>query len=130
MKRQFKLKAEIPATPEQVFRAWISSDEHSAMTGSPAKVDPRIGGVFTAWDGYITGKTLELEPHSRIVQAWRTGDFADSDPDSRLVIELEAVPNGTLLTLTHSEIPAEQVASYRTGWEEWYFAPMGEYFRQ
>jgi hypothetical protein len=28
---------------------------------------PRVGGKFTAWDGYIEGITLEMEPDKRIV---------------------------------------------------------------
>jgi activator of HSP90 ATPase len=130
MKNGYTLKAEFPAKPEQIFKAWLSSNGHSAMSGSPAKVEPRVGGNFSAWDGYITGKTLELRPYSRIVQAWRTSEFADSDPDSKLVIELEAAGDGTVLTLTHTEIPADQVESYRSGWSEWYFEPMKEYFKE
>lgn len=128
MKDKFTLKAELPAEPEKVFKAWLSSDGHSAMTGSPARVEPRVGGQFTAWDGYITGKTLELKPYSRIVQAWRTSEFQETDPDSRVEIELEAVKGGTRLTLTHSNIPPGQAESYKSGWEEWYFSPMQEYF--
>ena len=128
MKNGFSLKVEFPAKPEAVFKAWLSSEGHSAMTGSPARVEPRVGGAFTAWDGYITGKTLELKPYSRIVQSWRTSEFADSDPDSRLQIDLEADGAATRLTLTHSNIPAEQVESYKQGWEDSYFVPMREYF--
>jgi activator of HSP90 ATPase len=98
------------------------------MTGSPAKIDPRVGGKFSAWDGYITGTTLELKPHSRIVQAWRTSEFADGDPDSRVEVTLKAVHAGTKVTLTHSIIPEGQAESYESGWEEWYFAPMRDYF--
>lgn len=128
MKTRFSLTAKFAAAPEVVYRAWLSSKEHSKMTGSPAKVQARIGGRFAAWDGYITGKTLDLQPPSRIVQAWRTGEFAASDPDSRVEIALESIQGGTRLTLTHSEIPAGQAESYESGWEEWYFAPMREYF--
>lgn len=98
------------------------------MTGSAAKVQARVGGRFSAWDGYITGKTLELQAHTRIVQAWRTGEFAERDPDSRVEIVLENVEGGTTLILTHSGIPDGQAENYQTGWEEWYFAPMREYF--
>ena len=72
----------------------------------------------------------KLKPYSRIVQAWRTGEFAESDPDSRLEIRLEAVGEGTRLTLEHSNIPSGQAESYKAGWEEWYFAPMREYFKR
>lgn len=128
MKNSFSLKVEFSAKPEIVFKAWLSSDGHSAMTGSPARVEPRVGGTFTAWDGYITGKTIELKPYSRIVQSWRTSEFEESDSDSRLEIDLEAVGDGTRLTLTHSNMPEGQIESYRQGWEDSYFVPMRDYF--
>jgi uncharacterized protein YndB with AHSA1/START domain len=128
MKTKFTITTILPVDPEKVFRAWLSTDGHTAMTGSPAKVEPRVGGTFTAWDGYITGKTLELKPYSRILQAWRTSEFDDESPDSRLEIFLEAQKNGTKLTLTHSNIPDGQADSYEGGWEDNYFKPMKEYF--
>lgn len=128
MKTEFTISTILPATPEKVFRAWLSTDGHAAMTGSPAKIEPRVGGSFTAWDGYITGKTLELKPYTRIVQAWRTTEFPEKSPDSRLEIVLEPVEGGTKLTLTHSNIPEGQADSYEGGWDESYFQPMKEYF--
>jgi len=128
MKRKFSVSVELAATPEVIFRAWLSSEGHSGMTGSPAKVEPRVGGKFTAWDGYITGETLELKPYTRIVQSWRTSEFADPDPDSRIEVALQAVKAGSKLTLTHSAIPDGQAESYEAGWQEWYFAPMQAYF--
>jgi uncharacterized protein YndB with AHSA1/START domain len=128
MKTEFTITTILPASPEKVFKAWLSSDGHSAMTGSVAKVEPRVGGTFTAWDGYITGKTLELKPYSRIVQAWRTSEFPDESLDSRLEILLEAAKKGTKLTLIHSNIPDDQADSYESGWDDNYFKPMKEYF--
>jgi len=129
MKTEFTVSTNLPASPEKIFRAWLSSEGHSAMTGSTAKVEPRVGGKFTAWDGYITGKTLELKPYSRIVQAWRTSEFPDQSPDSRLEILLEAVKDGTKLTLIHSNIPDDQADSYEGGWDDNYFKPMKDYFK-
>lgn len=128
MKTKFTVSTTLPTDPEKVFRAWLSTEGHTAMTGSPAKVEPRVGGSFMAWDGYITGKTLELKPYTRIVQAWRTSEFSDGDPDSKIEILLEAVKGSTKLTLTHSNIPEGQADSYEGGWEESYFAPMRAYF--
>ena len=130
MADKFTLTTELAASPEKVYKAWLSSAGHSAMTGSPAEVEPRVGGAFSAWDGYITGTTLELKPFSKIVQAWRTSEFKDSDSDSRLEIDLEATKGGTRLTLVHSQIPPGQAESYKAGWDEWYFSPMTEYFEK
>ena len=130
MKNQFTISTFIPAPPEKVFRAWLSSEGHTGMTGSKAKVEPRVGGAFTAWDGYITGKTTTLKPYTRIVQAWRTSEFPADCVDSQIEIVLEAVEGGTKLTLTHTNIPAGQADSYESGWEESYFQPMREWFEQ
>jgi len=69
MKNGFKLSAVIPAQPADIYKAWLSTKGHTAMTGSAAKVNSKIGGKFTAWDGYIFGTTLELIPDQFIVQA-------------------------------------------------------------
>jgi activator of HSP90 ATPase len=128
MKNGFTMSAVIPATVSEIYTAWMNSEGHSAMTGSPANVDGNVGGEFTAWDGYIFGSTLELEPHQRIVQAWRTSEFPDDAPDSHVEILFEEVAEGTKVTLTHSDMPEDQVHSYRQGWEDFYFKPMKEYF--
>ena len=128
MRTSFTVSTTLPAEPERVFRTWLSTEGHAAMTGSPAKVQPRVGGNFSAWDGYITGKTLALRPYSRIVQSWRTSDFSAADPDSQIEVVIEPAEAGALLTLTHTGIPEGQAESYESGWEESYFVPMREYF--
>jgi len=130
MKNGFELSIVLPAGPDEIYNAWLSSEGHAALTGSPAKVDGKVGGEFSAWDGYISGKTLELEPARRILQAWRTSEFPEEAPDSRLEVLLESVAGGTKLTLIHSDIPADQVESYRQGWPESYFEPMLEHFKK
>lgn len=116
-----------PASPREIYDAWLST-AHGKMVGSTATVDPRVGGAFTAWDGYIKGTTLELEPYRRIVQAWRTTQFPAASPDSRLELLLEQVEGGTRLTIRHTEIPEGQSGACEQGWIDRYFRPMKEYF--
>jgi activator of HSP90 ATPase len=123
-----KMSADLPVTPEKLCKAWLDSSEHGLFTGSSAEIDPKVGGKYTAWDGYISGKTLEIEPGKRILQSWRTTEFAEADPDSRLELLFAAIPEGTRLTLIHTNIPDGQKEMYREGWEEYYFKPMQEYF--
>jgi uncharacterized protein YndB with AHSA1/START domain len=123
-----KVSAVIPADPKAVYDAWMSSKGHGEMTGSGAKITARVGGTFTAWDGYISGKTRELEPGSRILQSWRTTDFEKGEPDSSLEVLLTKAAGGTRVTLVHAKIPAGHGAEYRKGWIDFYFKPMKEYF--
>jgi activator of HSP90 ATPase len=125
-----KVSAVIPAPPQAIYKAWLSGKEHSAMTGSAAKATAKVGGAFSAWDGYISGKNLELKSPSRILQSWRTTEFSPDAPDSHLEVLLEETKGGTKVTLIHTAIPQGQGASYRKGWISHYFTPMKQYFSQ
>jgi activator of HSP90 ATPase len=122
------MSAMLAAPPDRVYAAWLDGASHAAMTGSPATCDARPGGPFTAWDGYIAGTNLALEPAKRIVQGWRTSEFATSDADSRVEIALRAEGSGTLLRLVHTDIPEGQGQRYAAGWEDHYFGPMRTFF--
>ena len=128
MKNEFTLIVTINAKAEKFYEAYLSSDGHTALTGSPARVDGTVDGDFTAWDGYIQGMFLELEKNKRIVQAWRTAEFPEEAEDSIVEILLEEDHGKTKLTLKHTNIPKGQMDSYKTGWEDFYFKPMREYF--
>lgn len=126
---RFTVTAVLPATTKDIYEAWLNSRKHSAMTGGAAKVSARVGGKFTAWDGYITGTNLELAPNQRIVQAWRTSEFASDDPDSRLEIILTPTSRGTRVTIKHSNLP-DGGAKYKQGWVDSYLVPMKDYFER
>lgn len=124
---EFTLTAEIPASPQDVYAAWLDSEGHSAMTGSPAHASPHLGDPFDAWDGHISGRNRELEPGRRIVQSWRAKDYADTDADSQIEVILEPTDRGTRLTITHSNVPENQTG-HQSGWVTHYFEPMQNYF--
>jgi activator of HSP90 ATPase len=128
MKNEFTLTGIFNAKADAIYKAWLSTDGHTQMTGSPAKVDGVVNGAFTAWDGYIWGTFLELEENKKIVQAWRTSEFPDDADDSHVEILLEEKDGKTALTLIHSNMPEDQVEGYKTGWEDFYFKPMRDNF--
>jgi activator of HSP90 ATPase len=127
MSISFDVSELIPATPDDIYDAWLSSERHSKMTGGAAKVSNSVGGGFEVWDGYIQGKNVELIPTSRIVQEWRTTEFEDSDEDSLLEIVLASSGEGTLITIRHSNLP-DHGMQYKQGWIDAYFVPMKAYF--
>ncbi len=122
------LDAFLSASPAQIFQRWVDGEGHAEMTGAAASSDPRPGGAFTAWDGYIRGQHVALEPPDRIVQRWRTAEFPADAGDSLVEITLQPEGSGTRLRLVHTEIPAGQGERYRGGWERFYFQPMRAFF--
>jgi activator of HSP90 ATPase len=129
MKKKIKLSVTLQASPEVIYKAWLSSKEHAAFTGDEAKISSKKGGSFKAGKGYISGKNLELEQNKRIVQSWRAADFPEGAEDSRLELIFEKTGKGTKLTLLHSNIPESLADSYKEGWKEFYFTPMKKYFK-
>ncbi len=124
-----KVSTLLASTPQQLYSAWLSSKHHSAFTGGRALINPKIGGTFSAWDGYICGYILELHPYRRILQSWRTTGFPENSKDSILEILFEEVPKGTKITLIHKDIPSGQDELYKKGWLSYYFKPMKAYFK-
>ena len=123
----FSISEVFSTTPEVLFDAWLDSESHSSMTGSKSQVSNREGEEFSAWDGYIKGKNLELQRPFRIFQAWRTADFVDTEPDSVLEITFSKDDGGTRVTIFHAELP-EHGTQYQQGWVEAYFILMKIYF--
>jgi activator of HSP90 ATPase len=119
----------IPATPMEVYEAYIDEEKQTEFTGSKATSDPRVGGEFTAWDGYIIGKYIELKPGMKIVQEWRSSDFPEGAPPSRFDIGLREVKGGTELTMIHSGVPEEVAEDIGQGWKDYYWVPMKKYFK-
>ena len=127
MSTSFEISATFPSNPEAVYAAWLDSAKHSAMTGGTAKVSDKVGETFSAWDGYISGKNIELMPGKRIIQKWRTVEFSEDESDSQLEIIFESLDAGTLVTIRHSNLPPHGV-QYKQGWVDNYFEPMKDYF--
>jgi activator of HSP90 ATPase len=129
MKESFEIKEVFNASPSDIYNAFLDSTKHSEMTGGEAECGKNIGDKFTAWDGYIEGSNIELIPNKTIIQNWRTSEFDANDEDSKLVIHLTKVDEGTEVTIEHSNIP-EGETQYLQGWKDHYFSPMKAFFNE
>lgn len=122
----------LPCTPKEAYEAWLDSKKHGAMVQGNAKIDPKVGGEFSIWDGAIKGKTLELNPvKNRIVQSWRY-DYDDWPIDSPSKITIEFVPykkGQCKLRFWQSGIPSKYAEEIAQGWRQYYWEPMKKYFK-
>jgi activator of HSP90 ATPase len=123
-------KVVIPALPEKVYDALTNAKRHSEFTGGKATGNPVVGSRFTAWDGYISGKNLELEKGKKIVQEWVTTDWPQGYPPSKLELTFREVGGKTELTMVHSDVPAEQEDELKQGWIDFYWEPLKAYFQK
>lgn len=115
---------ELPGPPEAVYAAYVNADLHAAFTGAPAAAHPVVGGMMSAWDGYITGTFERLDVGRRIVQTWRTLEWPEGFEASRLELSLSPAEGGTRVTMVHAGVPTEQAVRYDEGWRDHYWEPL------
>ena len=125
---EFILKTNFNTTSKKIYDTWLSSEGHTKMTGGSAIISNKIGNKFTAWDGYIEGENIDLEPNKRILQTWRTSQFEEDEEDSKIEVLLNEVDGKTELTLIHTNL-SESGEHYKNGWQDHYFEPMEKYFK-
>ncbi len=117
-----RLERTIPASPAQVYRAWLDPALLARwMTPGPytvtrAEVDERVGGHFRIWHADPSGtaaggfdcELVELTPDERIVFRWSFVGAQRRDGaafDSLLTVTLREAPDGgTVLTLVHERL--------------------------
>jgi len=113
------------AGAHEVYEALMDSKKHAKFTSGAASISRKVGGKFSAYDGYAEGTNLELIPDEKIVQTWRGSDWPDG-VYSKTTYTLKPVAGGTRLTFTQSGIPDEFFEDVGQGWHDFYWAPMKE----
>jgi activator of HSP90 ATPase len=89
----------------------------------PAEISREVGGAFTLFGGYITGRHVELVPNERIVQAWRTGGW---DPGVYSLAKFELVEQGaeSKIVFDHTGFPKGEAEVLASGWKAHYWEPL------
>lgn len=129
MSRIIKQTVTFQATPHEVYETLMDSVKHAAFTGAAAEVSRTVGGEYSAYDGYITGKNIELVPDQKIVQSWRAVDW-DEGVFSTITFVLTPIPAGTRLDFTHVDVPDGTEEEFTQGWTDNYWEPMKRYFEK
>jgi activator of HSP90 ATPase len=101
----------------------MDSRKQSKFTDAKASISRRIGGKFSAYDGYIEGVNLELVPDEKIVQSWRGSDWPEGHY-SKATFILKKIEGGTQLTFIQTGVPEDQHDSISQGWRDYYWKPM------
>jgi uncharacterized protein YndB with AHSA1/START domain len=64
-------QAELPATPAEVYELLADAAALSALSQMSGTAGRAAGEEFSAFDGHVTGRQVELIPGTMLVQAWR-----------------------------------------------------------
>jgi activator of HSP90 ATPase len=116
-------------TPSKLYTLFMDSAKHTAATGMPARISPKVGGKWSAFGGMILGKNLVLIPNKMIVQTWRSSAWRKTDPDSILIVTFEkSAGGGAQVDLNHVGVPKYDQKGVTSGWVKYYWEPWKAYF--
>jgi activator of HSP90 ATPase len=130
------------ASPPRVYGALTSGKSFDAITrlsdgaallkaagAKPTMINSEVGGTFTLFGGYITGRNLEMLPDERLVQAWRAGSWK---PGAFSIATFALVKDGakTKLLFDHRGFPDGEGASLAQGWHAHYWGPLTTFLSQ
>ena len=130
------------AGPQRVYGALTDSKSFDAITrlsdgdallkasgAKPTAINGEVGGTFTLFGGYVTGRNLEMLPGERLVQAWRAASWK---PGAFSIADFSFVKEGanTKLLFDHRGFPDSQGASLAQGWHMHYWGPLTTFLAQ
>jgi len=125
--KDFRKYYSIPASPGDVYIALTNPVTLQLWTGEPAEMSTDPGSEFSLWDGSIVGKNIEFETGKKLVQQW----YFDNQPEESIVtILLYPKGTGTSVELIHTNIPDAEFDDFATGWDNYYFGTLREFYKE
>src|SRR5262245_56465877 len=95
----------IKASPERVWDALTKPSLQKKWSGQGAKYTARLGGKYTLFDNYVTGKVIEWDPPKKLVQTWKPVDWTITD--STVSFTLTKTKTGTRVKIVHKNVQPE-----------------------
>lgn len=116
-----RLERRVDAPPHAVFRYLTESALWSRWQGESADLDPVAGGRFVvrmAEGQVVEGRFVDVVRDARVVITWGWLGHPRM-PAGSSTVEFDLVPDGagTIVRVTHSGLPIEDVPIHRAGWE-------------
>ena len=114
----------VSVPPEKVFTYFADAGKWMEWQGTDAEIELAPGGVWrvnVTGDGFASGRVVEVVENERVVftWGWEAGGPPVAPGSSTVAIELIRDGEGTLIRLTHSDLPPDEAGIHRYGWEHY-----------
>jgi activator of HSP90 ATPase len=117
----------IDASVEEVWSCFIDPTQIEAWGGGPAKMKEKEGEEFSLWGGDIHGTNTKVVKEKTLVQDWYGGKW---DKPSKVTFTFHSDGDKTVVDLTQTDVPEDEVQSIADGWKEYYIGAMKQYLEK
>jgi uncharacterized protein YndB with AHSA1/START domain len=125
--KQLEQTYEIKAPIAKVWQALTDASVAELWGAGPAKMDARVGGEFSYWDGDIHGTFTKLVPQKLIEQDW----YGHDNPTWKYNVVFTFEEDGDTTTV-HMLLSGDIVDEQRdiADWRDYYFEPIKKSLEQ
>lgn len=113
-----------PGTPHQVYEIFLDNKKHEAVIGGKTRISREVGGTVTTFDGWASGKNIELVKDKKIVQSWRGDDWPAGHYSTITLHLLPAKGGKTKFLFRQTDVPATVAKNIAAGWRQYYWEPI------
>lgn len=115
------------APPDEVMELLTNPVFIEEWSEAKSSFEKKVGGKFEMFGGWVSGEVLKID-EKELAYTWKTTDWDESTPASKVYFRLEPVEHGTEVYVDHVELPSQKEADdHKNGWKEYFFNPIGEY---
>jgi uncharacterized protein YndB with AHSA1/START domain len=121
--KQIEQTYTIKAPVSKVWQALTDATIAEQWGAAPAKVEARVGGEFSYWDGDIHGTYTKLIPDALIEQEW----YGHDNPTWKynVVFTFDGNDESTTIRMTYSGDILDEQKDIED-WQGYYFSPIKE----
>lgn len=121
---QYTVRTTFDAAPAKVFAALTQARQIRAWSGQGGRVPKRIGGAFSWFDRWVTGRILAFEEGKRLSMTWSASEWPSATQPSIVRMTFTGKTT-TTVRIQHTGLPnAKESAGHKRGWEEFVFGPV------
>lgn len=111
------------------YDTFLSGEDLSEVTGSPASIEPYEGGIYAAFNGEIQGWLTRLHDDQEIAFDWRsTMEDWPEDHFAHARLELFQSSDGTTVEIEMTDVPTAFAPAIEAGWQELFWEPLQRHF--
>jgi uncharacterized protein YndB with AHSA1/START domain len=121
----------IRAPVGEVFRAMTVARIIDEWGGGPARIQAKVGGKISLWDGEMSGIIRECNYPVKLVYTLREASWEESMLDSIVTWELKETVRGTQISLRHTGLPTRKIReTHNEGWGDYFLGPLKAYLER
>ena len=120
----------LPCSINEAFSLLTNPDKIEEWGGGESICEPKAGGKFMLFDGWVEGEVLIYEPNKTLSYTWVIEDWESSYKPSIVRYDFTDDNGSARIELSHTNFPnQEEATNHKEGWYDHVLNPIMDYLQ-